>query len=217
MISWMRLNIYTNSNLITNTSVYFGSFEIKLAHTITSLYYGSFDKWFSNCKNTILHLEITTRSTITYTVIISFRVYFLFLGLKDQFLGEWAQLWLKNIVFWNLWLFQWNPNDMLRANFHHHHMVVLIWTLFLKPLLDSIKSVQSFSIFCEFFLKLKPGENDQFFWNQLQKISGFRTKIWAKIAKMVSHSTWWGYTGNFPHEGDSPCRLTYHHLWLMVV
>ena len=99
MISWMRLNIYTNSNLITNTSVYFGSFEIKLAHTITSLYYGSFDKWFSNCKNTILHLETTTRSTITYTVIISFRVYFLFLGLKDQFLGEWAQLWLKNIVF----------------------------------------------------------------------------------------------------------------------
>ena len=99
MISWMRLIIYTNPNLIKNTSLYYGSFEIKVAHSITSLYYGSFDKWFSNCKNSILPLETTTKSTTTFTVIISFRAYFLFLGLKDHFLGKWAQLLLKNIVF----------------------------------------------------------------------------------------------------------------------
>ena len=88
MISQMRLIIYTNPNLIKKTSLYYGSFEIKVAHSITSLYYGSFDKWFSNCKKSILPLETTTESTKTFTKIISFRKYLQSLGLKGLFLGK---------------------------------------------------------------------------------------------------------------------------------
>ena len=120
--------------ILLKKPLYYGSFEIKVGYSITSLYYWSFDMWFSNGKKSLLTLKTTTKSNKTFTKINSFRKYLQFVGLKGRSLVNGNNFYSTIQFFWKLWQFQWNLDDMLSANFHHHHMVVSILTIFFKPL-----------------------------------------------------------------------------------